>query len=331
MSSIERAHAQLDHIMSLVDAKDADQKAFTDSDGLISFVNLSSSFVTDNPEFAVGRSVCDKISNFYATLRVRIFGAMKNGTITPLAGDKAPQTKWDPAVTHYIQYLLAMAGGLTNYKVINETYSETQVITEFNTAFLKLLFDAAVVPEAIITDVGNFVQSVGKTLRASWDDKKRAYSTALLGQCHEAVQVATGSNTTVYFPKVKYYRIAIESHQQEFTSPCSDVKKITFNFKYTYYVTGLKASILDATTSDHQKFVEFLNKQQEISYKEADNKLDQILEGTTSEAPSGQKLKGGVLEEMNAFGVDLTSYPVTLEQRHPMIEDVLNKAVSEAA
>ncbi len=93
------------------------QSSFRDSDGLISFVNLSSGFVTSNPEFKTGQTVCDKISNFFATLRIRVFTAMNNRKIPPLPGDTTPETQWDPAVTHYMQYLLSQAGGLTNYAI----------------------------------------------------------------------------------------------------------------------------------------------------------------------------------------------------------------------
>ena len=46
-----------------------DQSSFQDKDGLISFVNLSSSFVQNNEEFKIGQTTCDKVSNFIATLR----------------------------------------------------------------------------------------------------------------------------------------------------------------------------------------------------------------------------------------------------------------------
>jgi hypothetical protein len=335
MLMLEQAHATLDDILSTTTPTDvmklaaANQDAFSDSDGLISFVNLSSSFVTNNPEFATGRAVCDKISNFYSTIREPVFDYLVKNPAKVPPGDAVPKTKWDPAVNDMIKMLLAQAGGLTNFSVTNETYSATQVIADFNTSFLKLIFDAAVVPASIISQVGNFITSVGDTLRASWDDRSRTFATALLGQCHEAVPVAAGSDTTIYFPKVKYYRIEVDSSQQEFTSPCTSVKKVTFNFNYTYYVTGLKASILDPTSSDYKQFVSFLDKQQNISYDQAQNLLDQILNGTVSSAPSGQKQSLGMLDEMNTFGVDLMAYPKALIQPHPSIESVLNGIVAE--
>ena len=82
------------------------------------------------------------------------------------------------------------------------TTADASTIVDFNTDFLKLVFDAAVVPEAIITQVQSFIQSVGKTLRTSWDDKSRTFSTCLLGQCHEAVPIDANGKTTIYFPKV---------------------------------------------------------------------------------------------------------------------------------
>lgn len=335
MPLLEQAHATLDEILSTTRPTDvkalaaANQDAFSDSDGLISFVNLSSSFVTNNPEFTTGRAVCDKISNFYSTIREPVFDFLVKNPAKVPPGDAPPKTKWDPAVNDMIKMMLAQAGGLTNFSVTNETYSATQVIAEFNTSFLKLIFDAAVVPASIISQVGNFITSVGDTLRASWDDRSRTFATALLGQCHEAVPVAAGSDTTIYFPKLKYYRIEVDSSQQEFASPCTSVKKVTFNFNYTYYVTGLKASILDPSTSDYKRFVGFLDKQQDISYDQAQNLLDQVLNGTVSSTPSGQKQTPGMLDEMNTFGVDLMAYPKALIQPHPGIESVLNGIVAE--
>ncbi|HSF74342.1 MAG TPA: hypothetical protein VLA84_11140, partial [Microcoleus sp.] len=267
--------------------------------------------------------VCDKVSNFFATLRIKVFGYLKKNPSKVLPGDQPPTTQWDSAVTHYMQNLLTQAGGLTNYKVTTETFSNTQILAEFSTSFLKLIFDAATVPEAVISDVSNFIQGVGKSLRASWDDKSRNYQTALLGQCHEAVPIDNTGTTTIYFPKIKYYYISVDSSQQAFTSPCTSVQKITFNFHYEYYVTGLKASILDETSDDYKKFVAFLNKAQDISYKKADNNLDQILEDTTSttDAPGMQSTDE---HGLNIYGVDLLSYPKTAIQPPKLIERILN-------
>lgn len=315
-------HAMLDSVLSLSALADSDQKAFQDTDGLISFVNLSSSFVTSNPEFTTGRAVGDKVSNFFATLRIKVFQYLTANPTKVLPGDSVPTTQWSASVTHYIQFMLAQSGGLTNYRVSTETYSVTQVITEFNTAFLKLVFDALVVPEAVIAEASAFISGVGNSLRASWDDRSRNYETAVLAQCHEAVPTDSSGETTVYFPKIKYYYLSIDSSQQAFTSPCTTVEKITFNFRYEYYVTGLKASILDTTSADYKSFVAFLDKAQGISYKEANNNLDAVLEGTTS--PGSSAPAGVLLEEGQMLGVNLIEYPRTADSPPRAIETLLN-------
>lgn len=309
-----------------------DEKIFPDSDGLISFVNLASSFVTDNKEYKTGRAVCDKVSNFFATLRSNVFLAMttkdKNKRIEPLPGDLLPTTQWHPAVTHYMQYLLTQAGGLTNYKVTTETYSFTQVITEFSTDLIKLMFDAVNCPPGIVNDVVKFVQGVGTSLRASWDDKSRQYQTALLGQCHEAVPTDATGNTTVYFPKIKYYYISVDSSQQAFTLPCAKLEEITFNFQYEYYVTGLKASILEEISSDYKKFVNFIDKAENKSYKDATNNLEQILEDTTSTTDAANLMSFNK-DGLSIYGVDLLSYPKTAKQPPKPIETILNGLYQE--
>ena len=286
--------------------------SFQDADGLISFVNLASGFVTSNPEFKTGQNVCDKVSNFFSTLRIKVFSAMSAGKLQPLAGDPKPGSQWDPAVTHYMQYLLAQAGGLTNFKIVTETYSYTQYIAEFSTAFVKLLFDAATVPELVITDVTNFLQGVGDSLRASWDDRSRTYQTAILAQCHEAVQEDESGKDFRYFPKIKYYYINIASQQQEFSSPCSKFEKITFNFTYEYYVTGLASDVLDPTTALYAKFVTgFLDKAQAVNYKNASNSLDSILDGTASDTTPSSDTSTPHLGKVRIgdFGVNLKMYP----------------------
>ncbi len=296
------------------------QHAFQDSDGLISFVNLSSSFVQNNPEFKVGQAVCDKLSNFIATLRAKTFLAIQSGKLPPLPGDPKPKTQWDKAVTHRMFNILTEANGLTNFKITSETYSITQVMTEFSTAFVKLIFDAAFVPEAVITDVTNFLQGVGKSLRFSWDDKTRTYSTTLLGQCHEAVPMDTSGKDYRYFPKVKYYSINVSSHQTEFTTPCSDTKTITFNFQYEYYVTALAQSVLNTETETYKKFNAILDKAQEVSYKDADNNLDTILGGSASNALESPRNEPSV----NVFGANLSEYPAVAITPPSTIETILN-------
>ncbi len=292
-------HALLDQVMA-----EGDQSAFQDSDGLISFVNMSSSFVADSPQYKTGTLVCDKIANFFSTMRIKVFGYLKSNPSKVLPGDTVPATQWDPAVNHLMQFMLAQAGGLTNYKITTEQYSETQVITEFSTALVKLIFDAVTAPEAVVEDVLKFITSVGETLRASWDDKSRNYATALLGQCHEAVPVDASKETTVYFPKIKYYYISVDSSQTAFTSDCASVKTLTFNFNYEYYVTGFKNSILDPTSSDYKSFVAFLDRAQAQSYKEATNTMDAIMGDVVSDGGSPSSLALA-----DHFGVNLLEYP----------------------
>src|SRR5262249_50699068 len=106
----------------LNEVMDTPQSDFQDSDGLISFVNLSSSFVTNNTEFKTGQTVCDKVANFFATLRQSVFTFLKKNPSKVLGDDTVPTTQWDPAVTHYMQFLLTQAGGLTEFVVTAESY-----------------------------------------------------------------------------------------------------------------------------------------------------------------------------------------------------------------
>jgi hypothetical protein len=300
LTAEQRLEAVLAHPLEEVGAP---ANSFRDSDGLISFVNLSSDLVTNNPEYKTGTEVFDKVANFFSTLRVKVFTAMKSGAVAPLQGDGKPTTQWDPAVTHYMQFLLQETGGLTDYSITDETYSETQVVAEFSTGFIKLLFDTATVPSGIIAAVTAFISGVGKSLRASWDNKERTYAVALLGQCHEAVQQNTdGTPIYRYFPKLKYYHLTVASHQQEFTSDCATVRKITFNFKYEYYVTAVSAAVLNKTSDAYKSFTAFLDRAQAANYKDAQNRLDGLLDGTVS---SG-------VPKLNKFGVDVESYPPVL-------------------
>jgi hypothetical protein len=311
-----------EHVVMLNEIKgDKPANTFSDSDGLISFVNMSSSLVTNNPQFTTGRNVCDKVCNFFATMRLDVFSYLQKNPGKRLPGDDIPKTQWDYAVTHLMQQLLVKAGGFSAFKVTSETYSSTQVIAEFNTSFVKLIFDAVAVPENIIDDVTKFIQGIGSTLRLSWDDRSRNFSTCLMGQCHEAVPIDAAGNTYVYFPKLKYYYISVDSSQQEFTSPCTKVQHITFNFKYDSYVTALKASVLDPATDDYKNFVAFLDKQQSISYKDADNTLDAILDGATSASPQVAELQA------NAFGVELSEYPRIAVTPTHLIQQVLNHEI----
>jgi hypothetical protein len=287
--------------LDLILGSGAAGSAFQDTDGLISFVNLSSDFVSSNPEFQTGQELCDMIANFYSTLRPHMFEALVKGTKKPLQGDPVPTSQWDASVTHWMQYLLQSAGGLTDYAITTETYSDTQYVAEFSTSFLKTIFDAIAVPASVITGVTSFISGVGDSLRVSWDDKSRNYAVGLLGQCHEAVQEnAEGTPIYRYFPKNKYYYLSVSSSQQEFTSPCSSARKITFNFQYESYVTAIAAAALDSTTALYARFYKFLGQAQAINYKNATNQLDSILGDTTSGPPAA----------VDVFDVNLSEYPV---------------------
>lgn len=103
-----------------------------------------------------------------------------------------------------------------------------------------------------------------------------------------------------YFPKLKYYFLRVSSSQTEFTSDCATVRKITFNFKYEYYVTAVAAAVLDKKSAEYTSFTDFLNTAQDANYKDAKDKLDAILNGTVSSGPGHQ---------LSAFNVDLGAYP----------------------
>ncbi|WP_448511427.1 hypothetical protein [Photorhabdus laumondii] len=300
LSDYVEAEKLLDEILAIPIAKD-DTKDFTDKDGLISFVGLSSEHIIDMPEYKIGRDVCDKVANFYCTLRDKTFIFLQKNPSKVPPGDSVPVTKWDPAVSDYMDALLQKAGGFANYKRINTDYSYTQYLHEFSTKFIQILFDAATTPSAIITPVVDFLKGVGDSLRSSWDQKERHYKIAVLSQCHESILLGS-SETAIYYPKVKYYYIEVNARQTEFTTPCSNSKKITFNFQYANFTTGLKNSILDKNTEDYKNFVKFLNKAQAISYKEADNDLEAILD-VNSDDPD-------VLMLLKEQGVDILSYPL---------------------
>lgn len=276
---------------------------FQDSDGLIAFVNMTSSLVTDNPEFRTGQEVCDQIANFYSTLRNSTFTYLLQHPDKVLNGDQPPQDQWSPAVTHYMQNLLNEAGGLTNFEIQTETYSFTQDIATFSTSFVKLIFDAATAPQNIIQDVLKFLQGVGQTLRTMWDTQSKSYSLAILSQCHEAVQVDQGG-TTVYYPKIKYHYVSIDSSQSAFTSDCATVDTLTFNFTYESYVSALSHAVLDTSTPEHQKFVAFLAQAQSVQYTNATNTLSAILANVTS-APTSSPLAAAA----GVTGVDFSNYP----------------------
>ncbi len=251
--------------------------AFSDSDGLVSFVNLSSSHIQDTPEFKVGLKICDKIANFVASIRAKTFDAMIKGRIKPLPGDQIPKTQWDDAVSHFIFHMLTEAGGLTSFRIVDETYTNTEYIADFSTAFIKDIFDTTTTPKVVVDDITHFLEGVGDTLRTKWDDRTRSYKTTLVGQCHEAVRLDEENIDWRYVPKIRYYRIVVTADQTEFTTPCVVVKTITFNFSYEYYVSALASDCLDPTTDLYKSFNAFLDKAQEENHKDADNDIDDIL------------------------------------------------------
>lgn len=272
----------------------APSNTFQDTDGLISFVNLSSSYVVNSSEFKIGQRVCDKISNFFASLRLNVFAAMLKDKVPPLAGDAKPHTQWDAAVTNFMFHICQEAGGFTNFSVTEEKFSKSQVVQEFSTDFIKMIFDAAVVPDAIIKDVTSFVQSVGATLRASWDDKQRTFSHVLMGQCHEAIPIDNSGKHFRYYPKIKIFHVEMNSSQQEFKTSCSRTKVLNFDFNYSYYVTGLDADLLSADSVLYDSFVNgFLGKAQGANNKDANSKLDSVIPDTSSSSPAKHIAGGG--------------------------------------
>lgn len=276
---------------------------FQDSDGLVSFVNLQSSFVTGNPQFSTGREVCDKVAAFFAGMRQKVFSYLLANPGKILPTDHSPVvTQWDAAVTHFMQNMLTDAGGFSAFKSETETYSQTQTTVEFSTEIIKLIFDAIAMPENLAADATKFIQGVGKTLRISWDDKSRSYQVTMVGICHEAVPTDNSGTSFIYVPKIKYYYFSINSSQKEFQSPCVDVQSLTFDFKYDYYVTALKASVLDNTSDDYKKFVAYLDKAAGIAYASSDNTLDAVMNNTASKGPDSAR-------GANVLEVDLSEYP----------------------
>lgn len=276
--------------------------SFSDSDGLISFVNLSSSFVSSDSKFKTGQEVCDKVAGFFATMRSKVFSYLLANPGKVIAGDKPPVTQWDNSVMNYMRSMLVDAGGFTAFRMTNEKYSSEQTVVNFSTDIIKMIFDAMVLPENIVADATKFIQGVGSTLRFKWDQRSKSFNTCLLGICHEAVDIDKTGQNLIYIPKIKYYYISIDSSQKEFTSPCVDVQNVTFDFKYDYYVTAIKSSVLDNTTDDYKNFVNFLNQAQGINYTNAQNSLTAILGNTTSAAPASI---GGA----NELGIDPASFP----------------------
>lgn len=303
-------------LLDSVLAEAQDQTAFQDSDGMISFVNIGNKDVLSTDEYKTGRDLCDKVCNFYPSLQIKVLNYLKNNPTKVLPGDSVPSTQWDPAVSHYIQYILTESGGITGYKVGSETYSYTQSVVDFSTNFLKFVFDTFVLPKDVVDQITSFVQGIGQSLRVSWTDRGKHYQNVLLGQCHEAVPVNSTGTPYVYFPKIKYYYISVDASQQAFTTSCGGGENITFNFTYDTYITALTAAVIHQQQPDYGNFVAILDKAQGIAYKDANNKLDAVVDGPSSQLPA--------INGANEFGVYLPDYPQVSIRTPISIEDILN-------
>ncbi|ADL52839.1 hypothetical protein [Clostridium cellulovorans] len=280
------------------------QSNFQDSDGLISFLNLSSSFINNCNQYKVGRQLCDNVCSFYATLRNKTYRYLTKNPAKVLPGDAYPSTQWDRSVTHYMEEMLVDAGGFSGFKITSETYSNTQNIKSFSVDVFKQIFDAAEIPNSITNDATKFIQGVGQTLKNCWDQTSKNYQLALMAQCHEGVPI--DESNFIYIPKVKYYYISINTSQTEFTSDCSKVRQLTFNFNFETYVSMLKASVLEEKNQDYLKFKAFLDKAQQVQYTECNNNLDEILNDTASET-SGTSTTSELFKTLNT---KLEEYPV---------------------
>lgn len=285
----------------------ASPNAFSDGDGLVSFVNLESTFVNTSPQFATGRAVCDKVANFFASMRQNFFTYLVQNPGEVLNGASAPTSQWDKQVTEFIQKQLTDAGGFSAFLENDEDYIETQTTVDFSTAIFEMVFDAIALPEKLITDVTNFIQGVGSTLRVSWDTKVRSYSVTMVGICHEAVPTDNTGKTFVYVPKVKYYMFEVTTDQHDFRSPCVDVETISFNFKYSYYVAALKASVLDPNSADYASFVtNYLDTAALGNYTDAKNVLHAV-QALKAKAPASPG--ASTLISSRGTALDLSVYP----------------------
>ncbi|MDE9484305.1 hypothetical protein [Xenorhabdus bovienii] len=271
ISDYTEAVKLLDELLSVAVVYSDREDIFEDSDGLIRFVGLSSDKIIGTQEYKIGREICDKISNFYCTLRDNTYALLLKNPSKLLPNDSHPKNKWSPSVTNYMNSLLQKAGGFTNFKHIETNYSHEQYLHKFSEDFIKILFDSVTAPSAIIQPVTDFLKRTGDTLRASWDKESKYYSIIILSQCHESIDV---NGKIVYYPKIKYYYVLVNTEQKEFTTPCSNTKKIKFNFRYSEFVTGINQSLLNNNNND---FISFLNKAQSISYNQASDELDEIL------------------------------------------------------
>ncbi|AKA70569.1 hypothetical protein [Clostridium scatologenes] len=190
------------------DISNEPDKTFSDSDGLISFVGLENKHISQIGEYKQGRELCDKMCNFYSSLRIKTYAYLKKHPEKVLPGDPQPTSKWSKAVTHYMEDILYGAGGLSGFKIKEEDYSSKQVVAEFSTEVFKMIFDALAFPEALVEDVTKFIKGVAGTLRTSWETREKNFEVGLMSQCHEGINMG---GDLIYFPKVKYYSISVNA------------------------------------------------------------------------------------------------------------------------
>ena len=265
----------------LVATKETGGNPFNDSTGSISFVNLASSFVTSNAAFTTGQEVCDKIASFFATKRSEVFDYLKANPTKVLPGDTVPVTQWDAPVINYMKHMLSDDKGFTAFQSINEIFSEIQAVEEFSTGMMKLIFDTTQLPATIVADATAFIQGIAKTLRSNWQDRSKPYKIHLIAVCHEAIPTDNPGNSFLYRPRIKYYTVTVDESQTAFTTPCENTKPVEFNFVYDYYVTTLKADLLDNNSPEYKDFISLLNNWQAVNYKSAQNNLQAILEASS--------------------------------------------------
>lgn len=282
------------------------QPTFSDGDGLVSFTNLQSSFITGSPQFKTGDILCSKVAKFFAGMRIRIFGYLQKNPSAVLPGDVAPATQWDPAVTNLMQNLITGSGGFGAFMLKQENYSQTRTVVDFSMDMIKMIFDAVALPENLATDAAKFIQGVGDSLRISWDAESKDYKICTVGICHEAVQTDASGNNYYYVPKVKHYYLSIKTSQKQFKSPCVNVETLEFDFVIDSYVAALNPAVLDPTTPDYAKFVAFLDKAFLQDYENVSNTMDAILQNTAS--TTDQSRSGATL--LAGQEIDHTIYPV---------------------
>lgn len=271
-----------------------DDEVFEDSDGLITFVNMQSSFITSDPEYKVGKKLCDKITNFYVAFRPAMFEALNSGQILPLSGDKMPTDQWSISVSNQLTQIIYDTGALGSFKQETENYSETQNITEFSTDTFKIMLSALTLPGDLTGSLVKFMEGIGKTLSKTWSKKSKDYSTALQGQMHEAIPVSQKKDFYVYAPKIQYIYVGMNSSQEEFRNGCQDKKEVSFDFKYNRMVALLTSEALDENSEVYKDLIDTLDAARHVSLESAKNKID-ILSKIKSDA---EKPKEDVIEAL---------------------------------